>query len=69
MDPKTRFAIFHFYARIFDESGQISFANNYMTGPTLCENLVKIGPAVSEISRAQKRYVHTYVRYLHTANL
>ena len=62
-------AKFQFYARIFDESGQISFATNYMTGPTLCENLVKIGPAVSEISCALT-YAHTYVRtYVRTHGL
>ena len=33
-----------------------------MIVPTSCQNLVKIGPAVSEISRAQKRYVRTYGR-------
>ena len=44
---------FKFYAQIFDESGQISFANPFISVPTCCQNLGKISPAVSEISRGQ----------------
>ena len=39
------------YALIFHESGQVSFANPFISVPTCCQNLGKIGPAVSEISR------------------
>ena len=47
-----------------------------MIVPTCCQNLVKIGQVVIEISRGQKRYGRTYGRtdvrtygrtYLHTA--